>query len=63
MLRSRLELADAFSDFEVHMSEHEREMEQAEERAKQLEVALRAADEVHAAKKRRVLRSRDVFLP
>ncbi|CAM9694986.1 unnamed protein product, partial [Scytosiphon promiscuus] len=46
MFRSRLELADAFSEFESHKLEHEREMEQAEERAKQLEVALRAADEV-----------------
>lgn len=48
MLRSRLELADAYSEFETHESRHDREMEQAAARAKQLEVALRAADEVHA---------------
>ncbi|CAM9284817.1 unnamed protein product, partial [Ectocarpus sp. 13 AM-2016] len=46
MCRSRVELADTLCDVETDREKHESEMAQAEERAKELEVALRAADEV-----------------
>lgn len=46
MNRSRLELADTLCDLETDREKHDSEMAQAEERAKELEVALRAADEV-----------------
>ncbi|CAM9581708.1 unnamed protein product [Ectocarpus sp. 6 AP-2014] len=46
MYRSRVELADTLCDVETDREKHDSEMAQAEERAKELEVALRAADEV-----------------
>lgn len=46
MYRSRVELADTLCDVETDRQKHDSEMAQAEERAKELEVALRAADEV-----------------
>lgn len=46
MFRSRVELADTLSEVEKDHQKHENEMKRAEERAKELEVALRAADEV-----------------
>ncbi|CBN75760.1 hypothetical protein Esi_0174_0018 [Ectocarpus siliculosus] len=46
MYRSRVELADTLCDVETDREKHDSEMAQAEKRAKELEVALRAADEV-----------------
>ncbi|CAM9592712.1 unnamed protein product [Ectocarpus fasciculatus] len=46
MYRSRVELADTLCDVETDRQNHDSEMAQAEERAKELEIALRAADEV-----------------
>lgn len=46
MFRSRMELADTLCEVEKDHQKHEIEMKLAEERTKELEVALRAADEV-----------------
>lgn len=46
MFRSRVELADILVDEEKERQKHDKEIRCAEERAKELEVALRAADEV-----------------
>lgn len=47
MFRGRIELADTLSEMEKDNQRHEIEMERAEEQTKELEVALRAADEVN----------------
>lgn len=46
MFRSRTELADTLGEMEKDRQKHDTEMRCAEERTKELEVALRAADEV-----------------
>lgn len=46
MIRSKMELMDALSDAERKHQHHVRELKGAEARATELEVALRAADEV-----------------
>lgn len=46
MFRSRIELADTLSEVEKDHKKHAIETRRAEERTKELEVALRAADEV-----------------
>lgn len=46
MFRSRVELADTFVEWKKDRQQHSGEMSCAEERTKELEAALRAADEV-----------------
>lgn len=46
MFRSRIELADTLCEMEKGHQKHKIETKLAEERTKELEVALRAADEV-----------------
>lgn len=46
MFRSKIELADTLADAEKERNKHDQEFRQADEHAKELEVALRAADEV-----------------
>lgn len=53
MFRSRIELADTSSEVEKSHQRHEVEMKRAEERTKELEVALRAADEVLGCRKKK----------
>lgn len=46
MFRSRAELADTLAGVEKDREKHERELRRANDHVKELEVALRAADEV-----------------
>ena len=61
MFRSRTELANTLCEAEKDHQRHELEMKRAEEQTKELEVALRAADEVGTARFETLLARKSTF--